>query len=397
MNLRRISNSLCIVAVLSLVACQAPARTLLPTVALPPIVTATQTQTAPTHTPVPTPTPTAIPSPTALPTALSIEAYPIIGSQNIAQLVQLDLLTTKLTNAYKFDIKDDRYVIMGGGWDNQAELWDLQANKMIRSYSTDQYGVFSPKDDIVAIASARSIEATVALQEIESGNEIMTLGGYKYPSYEFSWSGLTYTHDGRYLAAYLARATSGPSPIMIWDVSSGKVFKKLELFERPVSMPTFSSDDKLMAYKETNFFYQKPLLVLAGFPDLSVKWKANIQFSAVEFSPDSKSIAVISGPQIIIYAVSSGAILHKLSATGGASDMAFTADGKALIAFIGGSEEGAGLRVYSTETGDVMSNFIGIERASSLQLLNDGRTLVTYRYKESIYSKVEVRWYRVQP
>ncbi len=399
--------ALTFIAVLLFTSCDTPASELAPTAAPSPtyqptaIVTVTSTLT-PTSTPTPTHTPTATPIPSS--------NFPVIDIDNIAQIKQIDTFETKIENAYYFDTKGN-YVALGGGIYNNAELWNMQSRSLIRKFATDEYGIFHPTRDILAVASPRSTEPTISLQEIETGSEVAVLGGYSHDAYEAVWTDLAFSPDGRYLAASIATAQkSGDEsfPIMIWDTDTGK---KVTAITTPYALsfsPVFSPDgSKLVYIHEGAVNESRPTLVMLKFPSLTPMWELRVNIiqrtadciTCIVYAPDGKTLAVVTASQILVVDARKGTVVHKLDATGGAAGAVYTSDSEAIVGLIGG---GNVLRVYDLETGQAITTVSGVgPRALGMSVLDEGRTIVVWKrtsYNSSSgYTKFEASWYRAAP
>jgi WD40 repeat protein len=192
----------------------------------------------------------------------------------------------------------DGKVLAAGGWgrNNELKLWDVSSGEVLYTLSGHQGDAlsrisvaFSPDGSLLASGSG---DSTVKLWDVSSGEELRTLSGH-----EWSVNSVAFSPDGRMLAS-----GSSDDTVKLWDVSSGKELRTLSGHERGVNSIAFSPDGSMLASASDD--HTVILWDLASGEALRT-----LSGHTIAFSPDGDTLASASEDQVILWDVSSGAVL----------------------------------------------------------------------------------------
>lgn len=240
----------------------------------------------------------------------------------------------------------DGKTVASGGEDCAVRLWDVTSGKQVWSVQRHRDNVrsvaFSPDGKTVASGSS---DMTVRFWDAGSGAEIPRIGGHALPA-----QALSYSPDGRLLAS-----ASGDKTVRLWVVATGQELLQLRGHQGAVHSVAFSPDGKTMA---------------SGSKDKSIRvWDvrtgnelrkitdSNDAFRAVCFSPEGKTLASASYATVQLWDPATGRELSKINGEGPIVTVAFSADGKRVLA------------------GSARDAEIGLEKAVSLWDVATGKKL----------------------
>lgn len=171
------------------------------------------------------------------------------------------------------------------------------------SYQTEQvtwdYRVALSPDGRTLVGGDRT---QLTVWDVETGEQRRTLSSFATLQTDAGLSALTFSPDGRWVAASLYEAASGSLRANVWNWETGELVNSIERHLPPLDVS--SSPDQPPTYPT---------------------------WSALAFSPDSQRLATIAGgnPQIIIWDLASGQAVQTLSGGFGWA-IAFSHDGRYL-------------------------------------------------------------------
>ena len=196
-----------------------------------------------------------------------------------------------------------------------------------------------------------------------------------------------------------ALATMGPGRgagfVCIWDVATGKRLHRWEtarvLAYSPANAPlTFSPDSRFVALAGP----EKVLHVWDTATGKEVLTATHDFMMAVVFAPDGKSLATLARSGVRVYQLSSGKVVHELSGAAHPSQLAYSADGKSVIAVGHDQPDRKAFRVdrwdaatgtlQGTITFEAFSNFVA-------RLSPDGQMLIVPGQRKQIGEPVGLR------
>ena len=180
-----------------------------------------------------------------------------------------------LAQETKKDPPDDRFDLYGDPLPKGA-IARLGTGRLCRAGI--QFLAFTPDSmKLVTVAD----EGKVQVWDINSGQELRHWNVARHFSYAPHWSPLVFSHDGRWVALACYDKT-----LRVWEMDTGQ-----EIMSQP-----------------------------QGFG------------GSVSFSPDKKAIAALSGNTVRVYDPVAGALLHEFQGCKFMNHVAFSADGKAVVA-----------------------------------------------------------------
>jgi len=212
----------------------------------------------------------------------------------------------------------------------EITVWDTATNKEI-AHLAGKSGIFSvafdPGKDRLAAASA---DGTVAIWDLATGKQILTLLGHK------DWvRSVAFNHDGKLLAS-----AGSHGLVKVWDGATGKEVRSLRVSGDPVFAVAFSPDGQRLAAC-TALDWNQPLH--AGQVKIweAATGKELVSFRdqgvfGLAFSPDGARLATCGGAAVRLWNSHTGKELATLrpksSAVTTIAGVAFSPDGRRIAA-----------------------------------------------------------------
>lgn len=216
---------------------------------------------------------------------------------------------------------DGRFLI-ASGYDQKVRLWDIQAVKILKTFSGPAGTVWTVafSSDGKTIAGAGD-DKKIFIWDIETGNTKHVLNAHD----RTVWS-LKFSPDGKSLVS-----GSYDRTVKLWDVQSGKLVQTINGHKEAVVAVTYSHDGKMIASTADDCTVRlwnandgTPIKILEKVPE---------HVQGVAFSPDNRRIVA-----------------------GGRDKTTF---GELLQNFIGESEfnHGVSFRLFDIESGKIIQTF----------------------------------------
>ena len=218
---------------------------------------------------------------------------------------------------------DSRWVAIAASFDAKVDVFNAGNGRRAYSWKTQGEAedvAFSPTDPLVALPGP---DNTVTVKRLSDGETVRTLAGH-----EENVVGLAFSHDGKLLAS----GSFFPGSIRLWRTSDWTLVREIKggtdigAFGPFVSL-TFSPDDSLLG----SVAEAAPLVVLVSDGSV-VAHPAGLSRTAT-FSPDGQLFVISGGvnlDEVRIFRTTDWSLTQTLP--GGANDVAFTPDGKRLLA-----------------------------------------------------------------
>ena len=229
---------------------------------------------------------------------------------------------------------DGRYIV-SASVDETIKLWDIQSGECIKTLKGHTYFVesasFSPDGKYIVSAS---YDNTLRIWDTSSGKCIQTLEGHTDDV-----NSATFSPDERYIVS-----ASGDNTIKIWDTENGKCIKTIEGHTSYVNSANFSPDGRYIVsasldstIKIWDTQREECIETLEG---------QNIVLSAT-FSPDGKYIVSASSDNTLkIWDTSSGKCIQTLEGhTDDVLSATFSPDGKYIVS----ASSDNTIKIWSTE------------------------------------------------
>ncbi|MBI5960775.1 MAG: WD40 repeat domain-containing protein, partial [Chloroflexi bacterium] len=261
----------------------------------------------------------------------------------------------------------------------------------------------SPDGKLAASGSGRLnplgpiVDNSIRVWNIATGEEIYNLDATS-GGHTDTVTGVAFSPDGRLLAS-----SSIDKTIILWDVETGTVIRRLQGHEDWVNRVIFTPDGRTLVSGSGNFLITAIPIPGLGTRDTSVRvWDVESgqeigqlgnseeghknPIMGLTMSADGTRVA--SGDTnglIILWDLASGKEIHRMESPGDwVSSLSFTPDGSALLSAlgkpsIGGSGATSTLMVmWDTQTGQKVREFIGHTNVvTAVAVSPDGRTALT--------------------
>ena len=262
--------------------------------------------------------------------------------------------------------------IASGSLDNTVIIWDIETGnptKTLKGHTDSVYSVaFSPDGKYIVSGSS---DKTIKIWDVETGNLIKTLQGHV----NSVWS-VAFSTDGKYIAS-----GSFDNTVIIWDVATGNPTKTLQGHTDSVYSVAFSPDGKYIVSGSSDKTIRiwdvetgNTIKTLQGYTN----W-----VSSVYFSPDGKYIASGSYDKTVrIWDVETGNTIKTLEGhTSLVYSVAFSPDGKYIVS---GSSDKT-IRIWDVETGNSIKTLQGhTGGVRSLAYSPDGKYIASGSYDNTV-------------
>jgi WD40 repeat protein len=222
-------------------------------------------------------------------------------------------------------VTPDGKLIISGNRDGTLTLIDLETGKELRTIQAHphsfQFWAVSPNS---ALAGSCSKDEPIKVWSLPSGDLLKILGqGRGTP-----WYRLAFSPDGSVLAAAGLPSTGEIAQIELFDLASGKVSRMLEVYREKINWITFSPDGRRLAAHSScpNPKYHlarlwdvstgKELPTMFKFPELPNS-PCSPTFLAfwIDFTPEGRCILLgretQDAKQLSMWDLESGEVLHK--------------------------------------------------------------------------------------
>ncbi|MFO1341240.1 MAG: WD40 repeat domain-containing protein [Burkholderiaceae bacterium] len=218
---------------------------------------------------------------------------------------------------------DSQWVAVGASFDAKVDIFHADNGQRAYSWKTQSEAdgvAFSPTEPIVAVPGP---DNTVVVRRLSDGEKLRTLVGHQE-----NVVGLAFSHDGQLLAT----GSFFPGSIRLWRTSDWTLVREIKGGNGigafgPFASLSFSPDDALLGSVAEG----APLVVRVSNGSV-VAHPEGLSRTAT-FSPDGQLFVISGGvnlDEVRIFRTSDWSLLHALP--GGANDVAFTPDGKRLLA-----------------------------------------------------------------
>jgi WD40 repeat protein len=265
--------------------------------------------------------------------------------------------------------------------DYPVMLYDVTAKKysdLLSRQFTKGPVAFSPDGKMLATAGRSH---TVRLWELDNGAELRTL---ELPD---SLSSVTFSPDGKivvttYLRFNLLAGVTPRGEARLWEVATGKTITTVLANDGPIFATAFSPDGKTLALVSGSRFAQygvqdgKLRIVDVGSGAVEREFDAHDNWAvAVNFSPDGKSILTGSADRTAkLWDSGTGRLKLTLRGhTDVVSSVTFSRDGRSIM-----TADSVVVRLWDAATGVVQEGFIpNGEGCRAVDVAPDGKLFVT--------------------
>ena len=268
----------------------------------------------------------------------------------------------ELINAMAFS--PDSRVLATGSIDKTVELWEVATGNKLATL-TGQTGwiqsvSFSP--DGRGLAAGGS-DGTIKLWSVPSGRELASLVG---PS-DVVWA-VAFNPNGHVLAS-----GSDDGTIKFWDVDTGKESSTLPTQAGAVTTVAFSPDGRLLASSAQDHTIR--LWNVSTGTELATLSGGQNSTSAVTFSPNGRVLASCSGDTISLWDLSTRTPMTSAGLTCRGS-VAFSPDSSAIV-----SGDPHALRLSDVSSGKELASTATAEEISSIVFSPDGNAIASRGFK----------------
>ena len=203
---------------------------------------------------------------------------------------------------------------------DSIRFWDARNGRPVRTVAAQSGGAlgFSPDGKLLAVGSNTAGDSRLQLWDLTTREELPA------PEMHEPMVGTAFSPDGRFLAA-------GTRVVRLLDLSSGKLAREFRTpFEIAIS-PTFSPDGRLLAANWRGMLSVWDVATGAELRRLG-QFELTTS-GGIAFSPDGRYVAARNSTGLIaIYDLASGKAVLQLGLPGGPAVLDFSPDGSVLAA-----------------------------------------------------------------
>ena len=211
-------------------------------------------------------------------------------------------------------------------------------------------------------------ERTIRLRDILANREFTLLESPSWPTGRKGFS-----PDGRVLA------WCDPDQIRLWDSETGKPVGSLP--QANASAIAFSADGRYFAASATGTGDAAPFVTVWKTPTLTETGKLPGHASALTFSPDGETLAVIQSDRVMLWDVHSGVVRELINASQPGNEYVFsswTPNGFSPDGRLFAVADNTHTRLWNAATGELVGSLAGPRESIGRLLWSpDGKTLVT--------------------
>jgi WD40 repeat protein/uncharacterized caspase-like protein len=309
---------------------------------------------------------------------ITLQPFPMLLMAQDEQKVELYVQTGHTSLIQSSAFSPDGRIIASGSLDNTIKLWDVSSGDELKTLlghtSSLPIGVtaveFSP-DGKTIISSGG--DCNIRFWDVLSGRELKVLPTDSKSAQCSGSINVILSPDGTKLAS-----TSGNNTFKLWDVSTGRELRTFSGHIDTISALAFSPDSKTLA--SAGAFNDKTIKLwdVATGREINTLVGATQGIQSMAFSPDGKILCSTGDKYngIIVWDVSRGQILTTFFGhTDFVASLAFSPDGKILAS--GGGIADLSVKLWDITNGQVLRSLPQSSTTFSVRFLQDGKVLAT--------------------
>lgn len=289
----------------------------------------------------------------------------VLACTALGQKLRLVPQTGHQLQVQRVSFSPDGKILASGSLDQTVKLWDVATGNLLRTLTGHKGGVlsvvFSPDGKTIASGSE---DKTIKFWDVATGRENKLIAGHSTRV-----TSLAFSSDGKLLAS-----GGQDSTVKVWDVTSGRALKTLVGHLDKVTSLSFSPDNKTLAsgsWDYTISLWQ----VSTGKKTRTLKGHSHT-VASVSFSPDGKWL--VSGSQdktLKLWEVASGKNQRTLKGhTDAVFTVAFSPNDKTIAS---GSNDGT-VKLWNAVSGKEIKTLKGHSKwVASVAFSPDGKTIAS--------------------
>lgn len=313
--------------------------------------------------------------------AISPAANLALSSSADQSLILWDLASGKVVRAlnghtgevHSAVFSPDGRMIASGSSDNKLILWDVASGQLLRRLEGHLGAVtavaFSPDGESIL---SGSLDQVLIRWDVASGSPIR-----RYEGHQDQVNGVSFSPDGKTAisagGSEEAFNTTLERILILWDVASGKILRRLEGHTAPVTAVAFSPNGKtaISGSSDMSLIFWG----LAGGAEIRRFEGHTSGVNAVALSADGKTtLSASADTSLILWEISTGRRIHQISTDTTLQAAALSPDGMSALS---GSPDGR-LRLWDMATGEAVRDLIGHSGpVTSISFSQDGETALS--------------------